>query len=86
MMDGDGVGGMGGMGGMKMKPTVLTKITFNGGGTWQNIKAPSTFSHQKCNRCGGAKDCSLHLHGEPLGQPGYVCLKVILQNEAPHSS
>eukprot|EP00878_Enallax_costatus_P010257 GHUV01010707.1.p1 GENE.GHUV01010707.1~~GHUV01010707.1.p1 ORF type:complete len:710 (+),score=160.81 GHUV01010707.1:152-2131(+) len=54
---------MGSMGGMKMKPTVLTKITYNGGGTWQNIKAPSKFNYQKCDRCGGAKDCSLHLHG-----------------------
>lgn len=53
-----------GMGGMKMKPTVLTKITYNGGGTWQNIKAPSKFNNQKCDRCGGAKECSLHLHGE----------------------
>lgn len=56
--------GGGGMGGMKMKPTVYTKITYNGGGTWQNIKAPSTFNYKKCDRCGGAKDCYLHLHGK----------------------
>lgn len=41
-----------------------TRITFNGGGTWQKIKAPSKFNFQKCDRCGGAKECSLHLHGE----------------------
>uniref|UniRef100_A0A383W6M8 VPS10 domain-containing protein n=1 Tax=Tetradesmus obliquus TaxID=3088 RepID=A0A383W6M8_TETOB len=59
----DGGGGMGGMGGMGMKRTVVTRITFNGGGSWQAIKAPSTFNYQKCNRCGGATNCSLHLHG-----------------------
>lgn len=51
------------MSGMKIKPTVLTKISYNGGGTWQPIKAPSKFNYQKCDRCGGAKECSLHLHG-----------------------
>jgi hypothetical protein len=59
MMDGQG-----GMGGMGMKRTVLTRITFNGGGSWQPIKAPTTFNNQKCNRCGGANNCALHLHGE----------------------
>jgi hypothetical protein len=61
MMDG---GGMGGMGGMGMKRTVVTRITFNGGGSWQPIKAPTTFNYQKCNRCGGATNCALHLHGK----------------------
>jgi hypothetical protein len=60
----DGQGGMGGMGGMGMKRTVFTRITFNGGGSWQPIKAPTTFNNQKCNRCGGAANCALHLHGE----------------------
>ena len=32
------------------KPLVETRITFNGGGKWQRIKAPKTFSHSKCNR------------------------------------
>lgn len=49
--------------GLKIKPTVQTQITFNGGGSWGSIKAPKTFNHQKCDRCGGAKECSLHLHG-----------------------
>lgn len=52
-----------GLGGMKIKPTVLTKITYNGGGNWQLIKAPTTFNSKKCDRCGGATECSLHLHG-----------------------
>jgi hypothetical protein len=60
MMDGGGMGGMG------MKRTVVTRITFNGGGSWQPIKAPTTFNNQKCNRCGGATNCALHLHGEEL--------------------
>lgn len=50
---------------MQIKPTVQTKISFNGGGSWQMIKAPSKFNYQKCDRCGGAKECSLHLHGMP---------------------
>jgi hypothetical protein len=37
------------------------------------IKAPSTFNHQKCDRCGGAKECSLHLHGEPVVQADRLC-------------
>lgn len=48
---------------MQLKPTVQTRITYNGGGSWQNIKAPPHFTYQKCDRCGGAKECSLHLHG-----------------------
>ncbi|GBF87767.1 hypothetical protein Rsub_00478 [Raphidocelis subcapitata] len=46
------------------RPVVYTRMTFNGGGTWQNIKAPTKFNSQKCNRCGGrSDDCYLHLHG-----------------------
>ena len=33
------------------KPLVETRITFNGGGKWQRIKAPGSFIHPKCNRC-----------------------------------
>ena len=33
------------------KPLVETRITYNGGGKWQRIKAPKTFAHSKCNRC-----------------------------------
>eukprot|EP00879_Flechtneria_rotunda_P009745 GHRR01010194.1.p1 GENE.GHRR01010194.1~~GHRR01010194.1.p1 ORF type:complete len:606 (+),score=150.47 GHRR01010194.1:219-2036(+) len=49
--------------GMKIKPVVYSRMTFNGGGTWQPIKAPTAFNYKKCDRCGGAKECSLHLHG-----------------------
>lgn len=42
---------------------VETRITFNGGGSWTAIPAPSHINHPKCDRCGGSKDCSLHLHG-----------------------
>ncbi|KAI8465440.1 MAG: hypothetical protein J3K34DRAFT_525363 [Monoraphidium minutum] len=46
------------------RPVVYSRITFNGGGSWQGIKAPSTFKSAKCDRCGGAPgNCSLHLHG-----------------------
>ena len=34
------------------KPLVETRITFNGGGKWQRIRAPKSFAHPKCNRCG----------------------------------
>eukprot|EP00197_Chlamydomonas_leiostraca_P003012 CAMPEP_0202867564 /NCGR_PEP_ID=MMETSP1391-20130828/9502_1 /ASSEMBLY_ACC=CAM_ASM_000867 /TAXON_ID=1034604 /ORGANISM="Chlamydomonas leiostraca, Strain SAG 11-49" /LENGTH=890 /DNA_ID=CAMNT_0049547617 /DNA_START=70 /DNA_END=2742 /DNA_ORIENTATION=- len=43
-------------------PLVETRITFNGGGAWQRIPAPSAFRHAFCDRCDG-RECYLHLHG-----------------------
>ena len=46
------------------KPAVYTRISFNGGGAWQPIRAPARFNSAKCDRCGGRRDdCYLHLHG-----------------------
>mmetsp|Transcript_9550 Transcript_9550/g.24227 ORF Transcript_9550/g.24227 Transcript_9550/m.24227 type:complete len:902 (+) Transcript_9550:171-2876(+) len=42
---------------------VETLITFNGGGHWQHLQAPSTYRNPKCNLCKGNEKCSLHLHG-----------------------
>ncbi|GAX79116.1 hypothetical protein CEUSTIGMA_g6556.t1 [Chlamydomonas eustigma] len=45
-------------------PLVETRITFNGGGKWQRIPAPSTYIHPKCNRCIDlTSPCYLHLRG-----------------------
>jgi hypothetical protein len=49
-------------------------MTLNGGSSWADIKAPSHFNHKQCDRCGGAKDCSLHLHGESLGRLATGCV------------
>lgn len=40
-----------------------TKITYNGGVSWESIPAPSAFTHDACNQCTEGKDCYLHLHG-----------------------
>mmetsp|Transcript_15969 Transcript_15969/g.34497 ORF Transcript_15969/g.34497 Transcript_15969/m.34497 type:complete len:890 (+) Transcript_15969:138-2807(+) len=46
------------------KPLVESRITFNGGGLWQRIPAPSYFNNPKCNRCSGSTtSCWLHLNG-----------------------
>lgn len=42
---------------------VVTKITFNGGGGWRQIRAPTTFRNSKCNMCAGKAECYLHLYG-----------------------
>ena len=42
-------------GGMDSGVLVETRITFNGGGKWSSIKAPTTFNSQKCNRCVGGQ-------------------------------
>lgn len=31
-------------------PLVETRITFNGGGRWQRLPAPTVFNNAKCNR------------------------------------
>ncbi|KAG2489020.1 hypothetical protein HYH03_012458 [Edaphochlamys debaryana] len=45
------------------QPLVETRITFNGGGRWQRIPAPTHITLPACDRCGGAPSCFLHLHG-----------------------
>ncbi len=45
------------------RPLIETRITFNGGGHWAPIPAPTHFQHTKCDRCSGRANCRLHLHG-----------------------
>eukprot|EP00210_Caulerpa_lentillifera_P008415 g8027.t1 len=40
-----------------------TKITYNGGVSWESISAPDAFTHEECNQCPQGQVCSLHLHG-----------------------
>mmetsp|Transcript_3363 Transcript_3363/g.9396 ORF Transcript_3363/g.9396 Transcript_3363/m.9396 type:complete len:1023 (-) Transcript_3363:787-3855(-) len=45
-------------------PLVQTRITFNGGASWERIPAPMEYAHAHCDRCGATTDvksCSLHL-------------------------
>lgn len=56
-------------------------MTFNGGGTWQQIKAPTKFNFQKCDRCGGAKECRLHLHGKLTA----LSLTLTIEHPPPHT-
>ena len=41
---------------------VETRITFNGGGHWDRIKAPKSFSHSSCNRCDMCRRCTQVRH------------------------
>ncbi|GFR45937.1 hypothetical protein Agub_g7400, partial [Astrephomene gubernaculifera] len=50
------------------QPVVESRITFNGGASWQRIPAPTQYRHPACNRCGSSPggpggSCFLHLHG-----------------------
>ncbi|MEW5296835.1 MAG: hypothetical protein WDW36_000087 [Sanguina aurantia] len=44
-------------------PLVESRISFNGGGHWQRLAAPTAFRHPQCDRCDGSALCYLHLHG-----------------------
>lgn len=50
---------------LKEKPKLRTKITFDKGGKWSNLRAPLTTNTGKEFACNPAEDpkCSLHLHG-----------------------
>eukprot|EP00884_Botryococcus_braunii_P007264 jgi/Botrbrau1/16539/Bobra.0327s0006.1 len=58
---------------------VQTKVTFNGGAHWQQLRVPETFRHGVCDRCrmSGEANCQLHLHGPsswhegPDGRPSF---------------
>ena len=42
------------------------QITFNGGGSWQDLAKPQHYRHGVCNQCpsnGDSSACKLHLHG-----------------------
>ncbi|MEW5312182.1 MAG: hypothetical protein WDW38_003829 [Sanguina aurantia] len=44
-------------------PLVESRISFNGGGHWQRLAAPTAFRNSQCDRCDGNALCYLHLHG-----------------------
>lgn len=44
-------------------PLVETRISFNGGGQWENLQAPTKFNNPSCNKCDNNRECFLHLHG-----------------------
>ncbi|GMH44817.1 hypothetical protein BSKO_12769 [Bryopsis sp. KO-2023] len=48
----------------KMESSFLsTKISYDGGASWQKIPAPTSFNHkEECDKCNGVKDCFLNLH------------------------
>ncbi|KAK9828958.1 hypothetical protein WJX72_003046 [[Myrmecia] bisecta] len=50
--------------GMDYENFLQTKVTFNGGGHWQDLVKPDHYRYAKCNRCSGdPAACQLHLHG-----------------------
>ncbi|KAG2485816.1 hypothetical protein HYH03_015526 [Edaphochlamys debaryana] len=46
-----------------------TRISFNGGASWQPIPAPTSFAHAECAQCAGRRPCSLHLWGASTWTP-----------------
>ncbi|BDA42979.1 Vacuolar protein sorting/targeting protein 10 [Coccomyxa sp. Obi] len=59
---------------------IKSKITFNGGGRWEDLAKPEHYRHAVCDRCGASHDpskCQLHLHGPsswhegPEGRPSF---------------
>ncbi len=56
----------------RVEDFVHTRITYNGGGSWQSITPPLTDSEGKPIRCHavGNGRCELHLHGESHWQQG----------------
>ncbi|CAL5221253.1 g3408 [Coccomyxa viridis] len=68
------------MRGLDFEKFIQTKITFNGGGHWQDLAKPQHYRHGVCDQCanrGDSSSCKLHLHGPsswhdgPGGRPSF---------------
>ena len=63
----------------------VTKVTYNGGVTWERISAPDSFTHSECDRCVPGHPCYLNLHGSAVwGRDGSPPTTVVYShNSAP---
>lgn len=62
------------------QPLVETRVTYNGGGRWQRIPAPTSFSYPQCNRCEGKAECYLHLHGMSSWDSMLISMPAVYSN------
>ena len=61
---------------------VHSKITFDGGASWQDIPAPTVYNHPSCKTCvPGTKDCRLNLHVEGLWHTGMDAIPPLYSHE-----
>ena len=57
--------------------TFVTKVTYNGGVTWERIPAPVNIKHSECKRCAAEEDCHLNLHGTSVWGQGVQAPSVV---------
>ena len=63
--------------------TFITKVTYNGGVTWERISTPDRFTHSECNRCVPGDHCYLNLHGSAVwGRDGSPSATVVYSHDS----